>query len=53
MENIKLNNGLECPVIGIGTYMLSPEDAEIGIRIVKLIYCYALSFAAGIAEILK
>ena len=26
--NIKLNNGIEMPVIGIGTYTLSPEDAE-------------------------
>ena len=24
METVKLNNDLECPVIGIGTYMLSP-----------------------------
>ena len=32
MEIIKLNNGLECPVIGIGTYMLSPEDAENSVR---------------------
>ena len=28
METIKLNNGLECPVIGLGTFMLSPADAE-------------------------
>ncbi|MBQ7714437.1 MAG: aldo/keto reductase, partial [Clostridia bacterium] len=28
METIKLNNGIECPVIGIGTYMLKPLDAE-------------------------
>ncbi len=32
MEIIKLNNGLEFPVIGIGTYMLSPEDAENSVR---------------------
>ena len=28
METVKLNNNLDCPVIGIGTYMLSPADAE-------------------------
>lgn len=29
---MKLNNGIECPEIGIGTYMLSPEDAERSVR---------------------
>ena len=28
MENITLNNGLTCPVIGIGTFMLSPDEAQ-------------------------
>ena len=28
MTNVKLNNGLECPVIGIGTFTLSPAEAE-------------------------
>ena len=28
METITLNNGLQCPVIGIGTYMLAPMDAQ-------------------------
>lgn len=32
MEFIKLNNDLKCPVIGIGTFMLSPSDAENSIR---------------------
>ncbi len=32
METIKLNNGLTCPVIGIGTFMLSPADAESSVR---------------------
>ena len=32
MENIKLNNGLECPVIGIGTFMLAPADAQNSVR---------------------
>ena len=28
MEYIVLNNDVKCPVIGIGTFMLSPKDAE-------------------------
>ena len=32
MEYITLNNGLKCPVIGIGTFMLSPADAENSVR---------------------
>ncbi|MBQ6265389.1 MAG: aldo/keto reductase [Clostridia bacterium] len=32
MEYITLNNGLECPVIGIGTFMLSPADAPNSVR---------------------
>ena len=32
MEYIVLNNGLKCPVIGIGTYTLSPADAENSVR---------------------
>lgn len=32
MENIILNNNLECPVIGIGTFMLSPAEAENSVR---------------------
>ncbi len=32
MEKVILNNNLECPVIGIGTYMLSPADAENSVR---------------------
>lgn len=32
METIKLNNGLECPVVGIGTFMLSPVEAENSVR---------------------
>ena len=27
MEKIKLNNNLECPALGLGTYMLSPDEA--------------------------
>ena len=32
MEYMELNNGLTCPVIGIGTFMLSPEDARRSVR---------------------
>ena len=32
METIILNNGIPCPVIGIGTFMLSPEDAQNSVR---------------------
>ena len=28
MEYIRLYNGVEVPVLGIGTFMISPEDAE-------------------------
>lgn len=28
MDTIKLNNGVTCPVIGIGTFMLAPADAQ-------------------------
>ena len=39
MENIILNNGLECPVIGIGTFMLSPDHAERSVReVLKMDY---------------
>ena len=32
MEYVTLNNKLECPVVGIGTFMLSPADAEKSVR---------------------
>ena len=32
METIKLNNGIECPVIGIGTFMLKPADTQNSVR---------------------
>ena len=32
METITLNNKLACPVIGIGTFMLSPAEAENSVR---------------------
>ena len=32
MEHLTLNNGQKCPVIGIGTYTLSPADAQNSVR---------------------
>ena len=32
MEYLELNNGVKCPVIGIGTFMLSPADAKNSVR---------------------
>ena len=32
MESITLNNGIQCPVVGIGTFMLSPAEAENSVR---------------------
>ena len=32
MEYVTLNNGIKCPAIGIGTYMLKPEDARNSVR---------------------
>ena len=28
MEKVKLNNGIEMPKLGIGTFMLTPDEAE-------------------------
>lgn len=32
MEFITLNNGVKCPAMGIGTYMLTPAEAENSVR---------------------
>ncbi|MBQ9519514.1 MAG: aldo/keto reductase [Firmicutes bacterium] len=32
MEYLKMNNGKDCPAIGIGTFMISPADAEVSVR---------------------
>ena len=32
MDHITLNNGIQCPVIGIGTFMLKPNDAQNSVR---------------------
>ena len=32
MEYITLNNQVKCPVVGIGTFMLSPAEAQNSVR---------------------
>ncbi len=32
MESITLNNGIKCPVIGLGTFTLAPADAQNSVR---------------------
>ena len=32
MEYLTLNNGMTCPAVGIGTFMLSPSDAQNSVR---------------------
>ena len=32
MEYVKLNNGIECPLLGIGTFMLNPDEARNSVR---------------------
>ena len=32
MEYVTLNNGVKCPVVGIGTFMLAPADAENSVK---------------------
>ena len=32
MENVILNNKIECPIVGIGTFMLAPADAQNSVR---------------------
>ncbi len=55
MEMIKLNNGIDCPVVGIGTFMLAPADAEnstrealkMGYRLVDTANAYVNERAVG------
>ncbi len=55
METVKLNNGLTCPVIGIGTFMLSPADAQnsvqealnMGYRLIDTANAYVNERAVG------
>ena len=55
MHTIKLNNGIECPVIGLGTFMLSPADAQkstrealkMGYRLIDTANAYVNERAVG------
>ena len=55
MQTIKLNNGIECPVIGLGTFMLSPTDAQnstrealkMGYRLIDTANAYVNERAVG------
>ena len=51
METITLNNGLTCPVIGIGTFMLSPAEAQNSVReALKMGYSLVDTAAAYVNE---
>jgi len=55
MENVILNNKKECPVVGIGTFMLSPADAQnstrealkMGYRLIDTANAYVNERAVG------
>ncbi|MBR0496794.1 MAG: aldo/keto reductase [Treponema sp.] len=55
METIKLNNEITCPVIGLGTFMLSPTDAQnstrealkMGYRLIDTANAYVNERAVG------
>lgn len=55
MQTIKLNNGIDCPVIGLGTFMLSPADAQkstrealkMGYRLIDTANAYVNERAVG------
>ncbi len=55
MEYITLNNGIDFPVVGIGTFMLAPADAEnstrealkMGYRLVDTANAYVNERAVG------
>lgn len=55
MEYITLNNGIKCPLVGIGTFLLSPADAEnstrealkMGYRLVDTAAAYQNERAVG------
>ena len=55
MEKFKLNNGVEMPSIGIGTYLLSPDEAEasvtealkVGYRLIDTANAYQNEKAVG------
>ena len=51
METITLNNGIICPVIGIGTFMLSPAEAQASVReALKMGYSLVDTAAAYVNE---
>ncbi|MBQ3670880.1 MAG: aldo/keto reductase [Treponema sp.] len=55
MQSTKLNNGISCPVIGLGTFMLSPAEAEnstrealkMGYRLIDTANAYVNERAVG------
>lgn len=55
MQTIKLNNEITCPVIGLGTFMLSPADAQksarealkMGYRLIDTANAYVNEHAVG------
>lgn len=55
MEYVKLNNGIEMPVLGIGTYLIKPVDAEkvvceglkMGYRLIDTANAYVNEKAVG------
>lgn len=55
MEYVALNNGIRCPAVGIGTFMLAPADAEnsvkealkMGCRLVDTANAYVNERAVG------
>ena len=55
MQTIKLNNGIDCPVIGLETFMLSPADAQnstrealkMGYRLIDTANAYVNERAVG------
>lgn len=50
MENVILNNNPECPVIGIGTFMLAPADAKNSVREALKIRCPVFETWNSISE---
>ena len=51
MENIVLNNGVTCPVIGIGTFMLIPAESQNSVReALKMGYSLVDTAAAYVNE---
>ena len=51
METITLNNGVTCPAIGIGTFMLSPAEAQVSVReALKMGYSLVDTAAAYVNE---